>query len=157
MVPLLLSLPDTRADFFCGQLLWEHNQCPAGKPHRIVGLPEAGYFSTWSVSISRVSALPLQGLVKVFLTLLVLPVGSQHKRSACMCLLSHVQLCATPWTVARQAPLSMGFSRQEYWSGCPCPPPGHLPHPEIEPPSLTSIALTSGFLTTITPWKAQQM
>ena len=40
---------------------------------------------------------------------------------------SHVQLLVTLWTVARQAPLSMGFSRQEYWSGLPCPPPGHLP------------------------------
>ena len=38
--------------------------------------------------------------------------------------LSHVQLFATPWTVALQAPLSMGFSRQEYWSALPCPPPG---------------------------------
>ena len=41
--------------------------------------------------------------------------------------LSHVQLFATPWTVALQAPLSMGFSRQEYWSGLPFPPPGNLP------------------------------
>ena len=43
--------------------------------------------------------------------------------------------CVTPWTVAHQAPLSMGFSRQEYWSGLPCPPPGDLPHPRIEPKS----------------------
>ena len=42
---------------------------------------------------------------------------------------------ATPWTVARQAPLSMGFSRQEYWSGWPFPSPGHLPNPGIEPRS----------------------
>ena len=41
-------------------------------------------------------------------------------------------LFVTPWTVARQAPLSMGFSRQEYWSGLPCPPPGDLPNPAIE-------------------------
>ena len=45
---------------------------------------------------------------------------------------SHVQLFATPWTVAHQAPLSMGFSRQEHWSGFPCPPPGDLPSPGIE-------------------------
>ena len=50
-------------------------------------------------------------------------------------MLSHVQLLATPWTVAHQAPLSMGFSRQEYWSGLPCPPPGGLPDPEIKPRS----------------------
>ena len=46
---------------------------------------------------------------------------------------SHVQLFATLWTVAFQAPLSMGFSRQEYWSGLLCPPPGNLPKPVIEP------------------------
>ena len=46
---------------------------------------------------------------------------------------SRVQLFATPWTLARQAPLSMGFSRQEYWRWLPCPPPGNLPHPGIEP------------------------
>ena len=53
-------------------------------------------------------------------------------------MLSHfnfVQLFATPWTVGSQAPLSMGFSRQEYWSGLPCPPPGDLPDLGIEPGS----------------------
>ena len=49
--------------------------------------------------------------------------------------LSHVQLIATPWTIAYQAPLSMGFSRQEYWSGLPFPFPGNLPDPGIEPGS----------------------
>ena len=49
--------------------------------------------------------------------------------------LSHVQLFATPRTVAYQAPLSMGFSRQEYWSGLPFPSPGDLPDPGIEPGS----------------------
>ena len=51
--------------------------------------------------------------------------------------LSCVQLFATPWTVAYYAPLSMGFSRQEYWSGSPFPPPGDLPYPGIKPASLT--------------------
>ena len=46
-----------------------------------------------------------------------------------MCVLSCIWLFATPWTIAHQAPLSMGFSRQEYWSGLPCPPPGDLPDP----------------------------
>ena len=56
----------------------------------------------------------------------------------CMCaqLLSHVLLFATPWTVAHQAPLSVGFSHQEYWSGLPFPPPEDLPDPGIEPESL---------------------
>ena len=51
----------------------------------------------------------------------------------------------TPWTVARQAPLSMGFSRQEYWSGLPFPPPGDLPDPQIEPmtPTLQASSLLS--------------
>ena len=55
---------------------------------------------------------------------------------------------ATPWTVARQAPLSMGLSRQEYWSGLPRPPPGDLRNPGIEPVSLTSPAVAGGFFTT---------
>jgi len=50
--------------------------------------------------------------------------------------LSHVQLLATPWIAADEAPLSMGFSRQEYWSGLPFPSPGNLPDPGIEPGSL---------------------
>ena len=52
-----------------------------------------------------------------------------------MKLLSRAQLFATPWTVAYQAPPSVGFSRQEYWSGLPFPPPGDLPNPGIEPGS----------------------
>ena len=50
----------------------------------------------------------------------------------CVCVLSHVQLFVTPWTVAHQAPLSVGFSRQEYWSGLPFPSPGDLPNPGIK-------------------------
>ena len=49
------------------------------------------------------------------------------------CRFSCVQLFVTPWTVGHQAPLSMEFSRQEYWSGLPFPSPGDLPDPEIEP------------------------
>ena len=51
-------------------------------------------------------------------------------------MLSHVQLFVTPWTVAHQAPLPIGFIRQEYWSGLPFPSPGDLPNPGIEPKSL---------------------
>ena len=59
--------------------------------------------------------------------------------------LSRVRLFATPWTVAYQAPPSMGFSRQEYWSGLPFPSPGDLPNPGIEPrsPAFQADALTS--------------
>ena len=62
--------------------------------------------------------------------------------------LSHVRLFGIPWTVARPAPLSMEFSRQEYWSGLSFPTPGDLPNPETEPASLVSPALVGRFFTT---------
>ena len=60
-------------------------------------------------------------------------------------LFSRVRLFATPWTIANQAPLSMGFSRQKYWSGLPFPSPGYVPNPGIEPgsPALQADALPS--------------
>ena len=61
---------------------------------------------------------------------------------------SHVGLFETSWTLACRAPLSMGFFRQEYWSGLPCPPPGDLPDLGIEPVSLLSPTLVGGFFTT---------
>ena len=66
----------------------------------------------------------------------------------CVRVLSYVQLFATLWTVAPQAPLSIEFSRQEYWSGLPFPYPGDLLNPGIKP---VSSALASGFFTTIPP------
>ena len=71
----------------------------------------------------------------------------------CVCALSGVQLFVTLWTVALQAPLSMEFSRQEYWSGLPFPPAGDLPDPGVEPRSLVSPALAGGFFTTDPPGK----
>ena len=68
--------------------------------------------------------------------------------------LSSVQLFATPWTVAHQDPLSMGFSKQENWSGLPCPPSGALPGPGTEPVSLMSPALASRSFTTSPTWEA---
>ena len=65
-----------------------------------------------------------------------------------------LQLFATIWTVAHQAPLSMGFSRQEYCTGLPCPPLGNLPHPGIELASFTSPALAGRFFTTSATWEA---
>ena len=58
----------------------------------------------------------------------------------------------TPWAVARQAPLSVGFSRQEYWSGLPYPPLGDLPNPGTE--LFMSLALAGGFFTTSATWEA---
>ena len=69
---------------------------------------------------------------------------------------SRVRFFVTPWTVAHQALLSMGFSRQDYWSGLPCPPPGDLPDPGIEPESHISPALASKFFTTRATWEAHQ-
>ena len=69
----------------------------------------------------------------------------QHMH-VCVCeSLSHAQLYVTPWTVAHQAPLFMGFFKQEYWSGLPCPPPGDPPDSEIESrsPALQADSLPS--------------
>ena len=75
---------------------------------------------------------------------------------ACVCVLSCfscVQLFATLWTVSHQAPLSVGFSRHEYQSGLPYPPPWDLPIPGIEPAALMSPALSGRFFTTSTTWE----
>ena len=63
---------------------------------------------------------------------------------------SHVRLLVNLWPVACHAPMSVGFSRQEYWSGLPCPSPGDLPNAGIKPTSLMSFALAEGFFTTST-------
>ena len=69
--------------------------------------------------------------------------------SLCACgHISCVRLFVMLWTVALQTPLSMGFSRQEYWSGLPFPSPEDLPDPGIKPVSLKSCALVGGFFTT---------
>ena len=75
----------------------------------------------------------------------------------CVCILSLVQLFATPWTLAHKAPLSMGFPRQEYWSGLSFPPLGDLPNPGIEPTSPVSPALAEGFFTTKPPGKSKAL
>ena len=78
----------------------------------------------------------------------------------CTCMLScfsRVQLYVTLWTVARQVPLSMGFSRQESWSGLPCPPPGDFPNPGIEPLSLMSPALQVNSLPLAPPGKPKRI
>ena len=66
-------------------------------------------------------------------------------KGTCAQLISHVQVFAIPWTATRQAPLSMGFPRQEYWSRLPFPTPGNLPAPGIKPMSPVSLALKGRF------------
>ena len=73
-------------------------------------------------------------------------------------LLSHfslVQLSMTLWATAHQALLSIGFSRQEYWSGLSCPPPGDFPDPGTKPAPFMSPALAGRFIITSTTWEAQ--
>ena len=71
-------------------------------------------------------------------------------------LLSHVQLFVTPWAVAYEVSPFMGFSRQEYWSGLPFPPPGDIPDPGIEFASLMSPTLAVGFFTASAMWNSNQ-
>ena len=82
---------------------------------------------------------------------------AEERGLVCTCSVSCVQFFATPWTIARQTPLSMGFSRQEYCSGLPCPPLGDLPDPGIEPKCLLSPALAGGFFTTSATWEAPEL
>ena len=70
------------------------------------------------------------------------------------CHFSHAQSFVTLWTVACHAPQSMGFSKQESWSGLPCPPLGDLPNVGIKPASLMSPALAGEFFTTSATWEA---
>ena len=72
---------------------------------------------------------------------------------ACVCMFNHVQLFATPWTVACQVPLSLGFPRQEYWSRLPFPPPKDFFTQGSEPESLASPALAGRFFTIEPPGK----
>ena len=69
-------------------------------------------------------------------------------QTRCVCVLSHVQSSVTPWTVALQGPLSMEYSRQEYWNGLPFPSPGDLSNPGTE---LTSSPLAGRFYMTVPP------
>ena len=69
--------------------------------------------------------------------------------------LNHLRFFVTSWTIVPQAPLSMGFPRQEYWSGLPFPSPGNLLNPGIEPASPASPAMAGGFFTMVSPGKPQ--
>ena len=97
------------------------------------GLPSLGSYRVrldWS---DLAAALPPQLLLS--LNLETGGTSSTLPRPLRVKVAQSIQLFATLWTVTCQAPLSMEFSRQEYWSGLPCPPPGDLPDPEIEPVS----------------------
>ena len=92
---------------------------------------------------------PMEGVLKE-----TVPQGGASLCAMCY-VASVVSNSVTPWTVAHQTTLSMGFSRQEYWGELPCSPPGHLPDPGVEPTSLTSSALASALFTTSATWEAR--
>ena len=77
----------------------------------------------------------------------------KYMRACILSRFNSVWLFATPWTVAHQTPLSVEFSRQEYWRGLPFLPPGDLPNPGVEPVSCVSLALAGGFFTPSTIWE----
>ena len=92
----------------------------------------------------------------------------QTDKTSCVCVcvcvcvceiscFSHLLVFVTLWTVASQSPLSLAFSRQEYWSGLPCPPPEDLPDPGIKIVSFTSPASGGGFFTTSAIWEANDL
>ena len=107
---------------------------------------------SWLLSAGVLHALLC--LKVFFLIYLWRQMYSTSTYSSAILFLVHVRLFTTPRTVAHQAPLSMGFSRQEYWSGLPFPSPGHLPDAGIKPVSLMFPALASRFFTTGTTWEA---
>ena len=112
---------------------------------------------TWRVFL--IVFIATTGLLNLLLSnsSILLP-RAHFMQRLCVCLhaqsLSHVLVFAAPWAIAHQVPLSMEFSGQEYWSVLPCPPPGDLPDPGIEPASFASPALAAGFFTTSATWEA---
>ena len=119
--------------------------------------------SSWPRNQTHVSCISYIGRQILYHSLPLAPPGKHLHCSMCVCVcvcvcvlshLSHVWLCVILWTIACQALLPMAFSRQEYWNGLPCPPPGDLPNPGIKPMSLTSPALAGGFFTTHATWEA---
>ena len=111
-------------------------------------------FLQYCVCFCHASTWISRGYILIYVPSLLNFPPTFHPMRAILTRFSCVQLCVTLWTVARQASLSMGFSRREYWSRLPCPPLGHLPDPGIEPTSLMSPALADRFFTTGTTWEA---
>ena len=83
-----------------------------------------------------------------------LSMAIEKQNQKCASCFNYLQLCATPWTAVCQVPLSMEFSRQEYWNVLPFPTPGDLADPVIKPMSLMSPALAGRFLSTSASWGA---
>ena len=98
---------------------------------------------------------PVSAVIFIFFCPNLFPNICNHPLHACLLsCFSHIRLFATLWTVGCQAPLSMGFSMQEYWSGLPCPSSGDLPVSGIKPVSLLSPAVACRLFTTSATWEA---
>ena len=123
--------------------------------HPLVGFRQLRAWCKGRLQQSWKPGLPFKesmGVTVNFACQLDWAMGCQHVRA------KWLQPCCfksfeTPWTLARQAALSMGFSRHEYWSVLLCPPPGDLPDPAIKPMSLMSPALAGRFFTTSATWE----
>ena len=111
--------------------------------------------SEWSIPGTDALDICILDVDVLFLHSDPLPSSLLKESLVCACVrcFSPVRLSVTPWTVDLQAPLSMGFSRQEYWSGLPCPPPGDLPNPGIKP---RSPAFQADSLPSVPPGKAKE-
>ena len=123
--------------------LWRSSHMPPRTP--APSLSARSLHSCWQVTSSALQLRVCPGAVS-----LGIAAGYWASVGPVTWVLSHfsrVRLCATPWTAACQASLSMGFSRQGYWSGMPFPPPGDLPDPRIEPASLVAPALAGRIFT----------
>ena len=116
----------------------------------------AGFVDLWQTLILSGPPSYFNALLAAFLKfLLIFKQGLHVFNLHCVhAHVSYVWFFVTLSTVACQVSLSWGFSRQEYWSRLPCPPPGDLPNPGTEPVSLMSSALAGGFFTTSATWEA---
>ena len=118
----------------------------------------------WSQSFCLLVSSLVVSLISLYCFLFLLRLLSVWKTICCpskyilcgcvLSRLSHVQLFVNLWNIAFQAPLSMGFSKQEYWSGLPCPFSGDLSNSGIEPTSIMSPALSGGFFNSNATWEA---
>ena len=118
-------------------------------PHRTSGVKTGWHFLLGQKLLEQISGLENMFCFKGGGCSLFYPqhlaISSNHVRACMLSRFSHVQLFVTIWTIAHQAPLSMGFSKQEYCSGLPCPPPGESSYLGIKPVSLMFPALGEGW------------
>ena len=129
--------------------LGRYTRVRLGNPLQYSCLENAMDRGAWWATVHGIAKLDMTEWLTHIAVLNVISIWRVHAQSLC-----HVWLSETPCTVAHQAPVSIGLSQQEYWSGLPFPPPGELSEPGIEP---MSPALTGGFFTTKPTGKPQYM